>query len=301
MDRQTRALLVLTQVGFGVFPILGKLALESFTPRAVLVWRVLVASTVMLAIAALRHGRAAFPGPRDLGALLVLSVLGVMVNQYLFLEGLFRSTAVNAGLLVTIIPVATLGVAVLLRQERLTLRRQAGMLLSIAGVAWLFLHRGADVGGGTFVGDVMLTINCLSYSIYLVLAKPVLARLPHLVVIAWVFVFAALVLPWFALDVAWVPPGADARHWLALCGVLLFPTLLAYLLNTIVLARTRASTTAAYILLQPFVSAALALLWLGERPEPEIGPTAICVIAGLWLVSLPGRPAPVIAPRASDP
>ena len=287
MDRQTRALLLLTQVCFGVFPVLGKLALQAFEPRAILVWRLLAASSVMLALALARHGRAALPAARDLGALLVLSVLGVMVNQLLFLEGLQRSTAVNAGLLMTVIPVATVAVAVLLGQERLTLRRQSGMLLSAAGVAWLFVHRGAEIGGRTRTGDLMLTANAVSYSTYLVLAKPVLRRLPQLVVIAWVFVFAALIVPWFALDVAWVPAGAGRLHWLALGGVLLFPTLLAYLLNTIVLARTRASTTAAYVLLQPFVSALLALLWLGERPEPGVWVTGAAVVAGLWLVSLP--------------
>ncbi|HZM00547.1 MAG TPA: DMT family transporter [Planctomycetota bacterium] len=290
MDRPTRTLLVLTQVCFGVFPILGKLALEAFTPRAVLVWRLFTAAGVMLGLALLRHGRDALPAPRDLGALLVLSTLGVMVNQLLFLEGLHRSTAVNAGLLMTVIPVATLGVAVLLGQERLTLRRQLGVLLSASGVAWLFLHQGADVGGRTRTGDLLLTANALSYSVYLVLAKPVLTRLPQLVVVAWVFAFGALIVPWFALDVAWAPPEARARHWLALGGVLLFPTLLAYLLNTIVLSRTRASTTAAYILLQPLVSAVLALVWLGERPAGEIWITAACVALGLWLVSLPGPP-----------
>ena len=44
MDRQTRVLLVTTQVCFGVFPILGKLALEAFEPRAVLVWRLFAAA-----------------------------------------------------------------------------------------------------------------------------------------------------------------------------------------------------------------------------------------------------------------
>jgi drug/metabolite transporter (DMT)-like permease len=178
---------------------------------------------------------------------------------------------------------------VLADQERLTLRRQLGAALG-ADVAWLFLHKGADIGGRTRGPDADRQRG--SYSIYLVLAKPVLARLPQLVVVAWVFAFGALIVPWFALDVAWAPAAAGLRHWLALGGVLLFPTLLAYLLNTIVLSRTHASTTAAYILLQPLVSAVLALAWLGERPGAGIGITALCVVSGLWLC----RPAPAARP-----
>jgi drug/metabolite transporter (DMT)-like permease len=295
LDPATRRLLIFTQFCFGVFPLLGKLAMESFTPRAVLVWRLLIGSGVLLLIAAVRHGRRAIPGASDLLRLFGLSVLGVIVNQLLFLEGLNRSTAVNAGLIMTIIPVATMGLAAMLGMERLTRRRVIGLSLSVAGVAILFGYElwrtGASLAGGTGFGDLLMTLNCISYSLYLVLAKPVLARVPQIVVVAWVFIFGALTVPWFVTDVAWMPADASSRQWLALGGVLLFPTVLAYLLNTIVLARTHASTTAAYIMLQPFVAASLGILILGERPGLATYITAVCVLAGLWLVSVPAHRA----------
>ncbi len=292
MDAATRRMLIAVQFCFGVFPIVGKIALGGFQPRAILVWRLAVGSLVLLAIAAVRHGRAVLPSGKDLLQLFGLSVLGVILNQLLFLEGLQRTTAVNAGLLITVIPVATMAIAVLLGREALTRRRSIGMTLSVAGVAALFLHRGADVGGERLRGDIYITINAISYSFYLVLAKPVLLRLPQLVVVAWLFLFGLFLVPWFARDVAWVPDGATQAQWLALGGVLLFPTVLAYLLNTIVLSRTHASTTAAYVMLQPFISAGLGIVMLGERPGPEVAFTAVCVLAGLWLVSVGPRRHP---------
>jgi len=300
MDASTRRLLIAVQFCFGVFPIVGKIALRGFEPRAVLVWRLAVGSIVLLAIAAARHGRAVLPSGKDLAQLFGLSILGVILNQLLFLEGLKRSTAVNAGLLITVIPVATTAIAVALGREVLTRRRTIGMALSVAGVAALFLHRGADVGGERLKGDLFITINAISYSFYLVLAKPVLMRLPQLVVVAWLFLFGLFLVPWFARDVAWVPDGATQEQWLALVGVLLFPTVLAYLLNTIVLSRTHASTTAAYVMLQPFISAALGIVLLGERPGLEVAFTAVCVLLGLWLVSLgPRNVAPSPAAQRS--
>jgi drug/metabolite transporter (DMT)-like permease len=296
MDAATRRLLILTQFCFGVFPLLGKLAMESFTPRAVLVWRLLIGSGVLMLIAVLRHGRRALPAGPDLLRLFGLSVLGVIVNQMLFLEGLHRSTTVNAGLIMTIIPVATMALAAAFGMERLTRRRVAGLSLSVVGVAILFGRDVVSSGGGTGLGDLLMTLNCISYSLYLVLAKPVLARVPQLVVVAWIFAFGALTVPWFVTDVAWVPELATNRQWLALAGVLLFPTVLAYLLNTIVLARTHASTTAAYIMLQPFIAAGLGVLVLGERPGLAIYLTAVCVLTGLWLVSVPKRRAQRTAP-----
>ena len=134
-----------------------------------------------------------------------------------------------------------------------------------------------------------MTANAVSYAVYLVLAKPVLARLPQLVVVAWLFVFGALIVPWFSLGTDWTPSAADTRHVWALVGILIFPTLLAYLLNTIVLASTHAGTTAVYIMLQPVIAALLGIVVLGERPGGAVVVTAVFVLAGLWLVSGPGR------------
>ena len=295
MDATTRRLLILVQFCFGVFPAVGKIAMEDkgFSPKAVLVWRLAVGSGVLMALAIWRHGRAALPPRAELLRLFGLALLGVIINQLLFLEGLKRTTTINAGLLITVIPVATTAIAVVLGRERRTLRREAGMALAVAGVAALFLLRGADVGGEHVTGDALIVINAISYSFYLVLAKGVLSRVPQLVVVAWLFAFGLLVVPWIALDVPWVPATAEPRHWWALGAVLLFPTVLAYLFNTIVLARTHASTTAAYVMLQPFIAAALGITLLGERPGWQEAVTAVFVLAGLWLVSVPPRAARV--------
>ncbi len=290
MDASTRRLLIAVQLCFGVFPAVGKIALAGFTPKAVLVWRLAAAGSVFMLVALWRHGRGALPAGADLLRLFGLSLLGVIINQLLFLEGLKRTTAVNAGLLITVIPVATTAIAVALGREQLTRRRQAGMALAVTGVAALFLWRGATVGGEHLLGDTLIVVNAVSYSFYLVLAKGVLARLPQLVVVAWLFVFGLLSVPWIALGVPWAP-DATAAQWLALVAVLVFPTLLAYLLNTVVLARTHASTAAAYVMLQPFIAALLGIVLLGERPGWAEALTGVCVLAGLWLVSVPPRPA----------
>ena len=287
MDAETRRLLIGVQICFGVFPALGKLAMEAFDPRAVLVWRLFVGAGVLLGVAAWRHGRRVWPGWGDLIRLAGLSLLGVSINQALFLEGLHRSTTVNAGLLMTVIPVATVGLSAWLRAEPLTRPRLIGVGLAVAGVAWLFVARGAGVGADTLTGDLLMTANAISYSFYLVLARPVLRRQPNLVVVGWIFAWGALTTPWITLDVTWWPAAAGATHWAALGGVLLLPTILAYLGNAVVLSRTHATVTATYVMLQPFVAAALGITLLGERPGWAVAVTAPCVLGGLWFVSRP--------------
>jgi len=289
LDAPTRLLLIAVQLCFGVFPMLGKVAMETFPPRAVLVWRLLVGFCAIGLLAWRRHGRKVLPPLSDLPALFGLSLLGITLNQLMFLEGLSRSTAVNAGLLMCLIPVVTCAVVVIAGQERLTRRRAVGIACAVSGVAWLFVQRGASVGQETFAGDLLMTFNGISYALYLVLAKPLLKRLPQVVVLAWVFFFGLLTAPWFALDVDWIPSAAGPQHWWALVGVLVFPTVLAYVGNIIVLARTTASNTAAYVLLQPVIAGGLGIAVLGERPEPALLLTALGVGVGLWLVTMPAR------------
>jgi len=285
MDAPTRTLLVSVQMCFAVFPIAGKVAMEAFAPPAVLVWRLGVGSAVLLGLASWLYGRGAWPPARELLPIARLSLFGIAINQWLFLEGLSRSTAVNAGLLMTVIPVATTAFAAALGHETLGARRAAGIALSVTGVAILFGTRGARLGGGTALGDGLLVLNTLSYSLYLVLAKPVLRRTPHLVVVAWMFVASALVMPWFFTHLDWAPAHAGGRQWWGLAGVLVFPTVLAYVGNTVVLSRTRASTTATYVMLQPVITSVLGVVLLGEAFGPWLLVVATCVLGGLWLVS----------------
>ncbi len=291
MTPATRRMLIGVQLCFGVFPWLGKLAMEGFEPRAVMVWRLFVGAAVLMIVALRVYGRAALPGRSDLARLFGLSLLGVTINQSLFLEGLSRSTAVNAGLLMTVIPVATVGLAALLKQEHPTRRQLLGIALSVSGVAWLFFQQGAQLGADTLWGDILMTANALSYSAYLVFARPVASRLPQPVVIAWVFVFGALTVPFLAWDVAWLPSGIEQPQWLALGGVLVFPTILAYLGNIVVLGRVGANVTAAYVMLQPVLAALLGIGLMGERPSPSLLLTAVGVLSGLWFVSTPGKGA----------
>ena len=285
MTPSTRWMLIGVQVCFGVFPWLGKVSMEAFEPRAVLFWRLWVGSAVFLLMAFQIYGRAALPRSQDLFKLFGLSLLGVTVNQALFIEGLARSTAVNAGLIMVVIPVATVAISALLGQERASGRQLCGIALSIVGVSWLFLKRGASLGVDTRSGDLLMVINAVSYSAYLVLARPMTARLPQLVVISWVFFFGALLSPLIAWDVPWWPADVGSEQLLALGGVVIFPTLLAYLGTVVVLSRAGANVTASYVMLQPILAVLLGVGLLHERPERSLLLTAACVLGGLWFVS----------------
>jgi drug/metabolite transporter (DMT)-like permease len=209
---------------------------------------------------------------------------GVSASMVVFLEGLERTTAVNAGLLMPVIPVFTLLIAVAVGQERFHWRRGAGIGLAFAGTLVLLLQKGPDLSHDYFTGNLLILCGAFCYSSFLVLSKPLLGRYPPMVVIAWVFLLSVWTIPLFALGETLVPTEASSLGWASLGWILVFPTVLAYLLNTFALSKVAASTTAAFILLQPLIASTGGVLVLGEPFLPGTGVAAAVIFAGVWLV-----------------
>ncbi|MFN9786023.1 MAG: DMT family transporter [Planctomycetia bacterium] len=284
-SERTRAFMALAgvQLFFGLFPVFGKLAFEAFAPGSVAVWRIAVGALVLGGVAFLMHGRKLVPPRAELPLIALASFLGIALNMVMYLEGLARTNATTATLLMGLIPVFTFVVALVAGQESFDLLRALGVLVALSGATAL---RWAESEGGfaiDWIGLLLLAGNALSYATYFVLTRPLARRHPPLCVIAWMFAFS---LPAALLLAGRVEllPRASSTQWWSLAFILVFPTVLAYLFNVYALARVSASTTAVGIYAQPFV-AALAGWWLlGDRPTQGMLVAAALVFAGLALV-----------------
>src|SRR5689334_2886782 len=230
--------LAAVQICFASFPIAGKIVFRDgvFTPFSLSAWRIAFGAVSLLAIAVLVHGRAALPKARDLPMLALCSFLGVTANMSLYLEGLSRSTATNAGLMMCLIPVFTFVVAAVARHERFQATRALGVLVALAGASMLQFAGGPDLGGEHAIGNLLMVMNTFSYAVYLVISRPLLARYPSIVMIAWVFVLAVPFAPFLARGERLVP-DAPAATWWGLAFILVFCTSIPYLLNAFALAR----------------------------------------------------------------
>ena len=280
--------LIAVQVMFGLFPVFGSLAFRpgGFSPFAVACWRLSLGALLLSALALARSGKRMRLERRDIGRLLLCGLLGIAANQGLFLVGLERSTPANASLIICLIPIFTVTIAALLGQESFHWLRALGVLSAFIGLCPLFLGRGAELGGEHLLGNTLIASNALAFAIYLVISKPLLARYPPLVLIAWTYLFALVSLPFFAWRTPLLPSEtANWGAWGSLAYILVFPTVLAYLLNIYALSRVRASTTAFYIYLQPLCTIAASWAFLGERLTPQMGQAAIGIFVAILLVA----------------
>jgi drug/metabolite transporter (DMT)-like permease len=79
----------------------------------------------------------------------------------------------------------------------------------------------------------------------------------------------------------------DPHVWLTVAYIVIFPTILTYLLNLWALKRVSSNLVAAYIYLQPLFTAIVApLLLTGENLTVRAGVAGSAIFAGLALVIL---------------
>jgi drug/metabolite transporter (DMT)-like permease len=269
------------QTGFALFPILGKLALGAIPPLLFAALRVGAAALVLEGIRRTRAPQPIRAGDRS--RIFLYGLLGVSFNQVLFILGLFLTTAINTTILTATIPVFTLGAAVLLGKERWTARPALGILLAGAGALALLNAQRFDLSSDSFRGDLLLLANCTSYSLFLVLSRPVLAHYRVVTFTAAVFRYGAILIALIAIPeiLRFAPARVPALAWCCLAGVVLFCTVIPYLLNAWALARTHASRVAFYVFLQPLIATVLAVAILRETLTAKTLVAGLLIFAGL--------------------
>ena len=280
--------LLFVQICFGGFHVAAKSTVALMHPLALACLRVAMATPLLLGHAVWFDKRV-FPPRRYMPHLALIGLLGVTINQLLYLVGVRMTTAVNAAILIPSIPAFAVLVAVVLRVETVNRARLMGVGLSMAGALLLLRPQQLTLGGegDRSLGNLLVLLNCLSYSGFLVLQRPLHKYLPWRTVIAWAFVFGSVGV-WavgykhaLALDLLAVPLEA----WLGLLYIVVFPTTMAYALNTWAVKRSSPVLVAAYTTLQPLVASGLAWILLGESLGwVELSSFAL-LVAGLWQVS----------------
>ncbi len=289
VDLSVHLALLAVQASFGGFHVIGKLVLGELTPLQLAGLRVALATPVLLLLA-WRRDRC-LPRPSDLPTLAGLGMLGVFLNQVLFIIGLQYTTATNAAILMASIPVFAVAVAAAMRIEPMGRRRLAGIALAVAGALVVLGPTQLSLGQGVFLGNLLILLNCLSYSVFLVLHRPVLERLPWRTTIAWSFLFGGMaVLAVAAVDLSRLQPTTlSPTAWAGLAYIVAMPTLFSYSVNTWAVKRSSAALTAAYTTAQPLFAALLASWILGERLGWQEAVGFLLIAAGLFWVSRRGR------------
>ncbi len=281
----TDALMLCMVTIWGVNFIVMKAILPAFdSPLTFNAVRFAIASVAIVAIAVLRGAKR--PASLFIGRLALMGLIGNTAYQIAFIEGIARTRAGNAALLMAAVPVETAVLSHLLGHERLRPRDVAGLAVATAGIATIILGSGREVGfGGTTMGDLTVFASTLLWTWYAIGMKPLSDALGPVVATAWTMVLGGIPLVLIGL------PAALGQDWHlvrpAIWGGTLYSALgslvLAYVFWNRGIARLGPARTALFSNFTPVVALFAAWPLLGETPTLWQLLGAAGIFAGIYL------------------
>src|ERR1700716_3608442 len=205
-----------------------------------------------------------------LGTMIFLSVIGISAFNTLQYWALDHTQALNTLLLQSAGPLFVAVWSLILLGVRLTLAQAGGIALSLIGVLVILLH--GDLTALTSIefnkGDIIFTAALAIFGLYSVLSL----KRPQIHGLSFVgFTFgcgAVCLVPLWIWELLTRPVmQLDAANLLSLFYVAVFPSTLAYLCFNRGVQLIGANRAAPFFHVVPVFGSAMAIVFLGERPQ----------------------------------
>lgn len=300
-SRRTLALFGLAALAFGTSFAGVKFGLATVPPLLFAALRFDIAALLLVTALAVT-GRLVRPRRRDLPSVLVTATFLIVLNGALFFLGQQFVPAGTAAVLFAVVPLATpLFAAVLLADERVSVRRATGLVVGFAGVAVIVAPEpaalvGALAGGASgsglgsapvLVGHLLVLGAATSVALGSVLSRRVTTDLPLLVRTAYAMVIGAVANHGFSLaagdptplSLAWSPAVVLAVAYVGVVSTAIaFP---AYFTLIDSIGAVRANLVAYAV---PVVAAVAGAVVLGEAVVAATVLGFLVVAAGFAVV-----------------
>ena len=278
--------LFVVQIIYASGVIVGKFLLPVVPAPVIVTLRMIVASLVFFIAHRVIKGSV----PRsvaDWGRFAVLGVLGGAGNQLLILMGLTRTTAINAAILIPMIPIFTVIFGWLLMGDRPSRFKWLGVAVAALGTIYLIGPDRVSLAPDVALGNVLVLTGMAFNALAFLLSKQMLQRYSP-VTVAFCLTLTGLigVLP-LGLGAADSvrPEFLDSRLLLWLAYMIVFPTTVTYFLNLWSLRRVSPTLVTSFIYLQPLFTTAVAPLVLqGEQLTLRIALAGAAIFLGVAIV-----------------
>ena len=274
-------LLVLAVIWGGAFFFIG-VAVRHVQPLTYVWLRLTIGSAALWSYMVLRREPVALPR-QVWGSILLLAILNNALPFALFGWGQTHIASGLASILNATTPIWGVVVAhFLTRDERMTPRKIAGVLLGFAGVAAMIGPSLLSSMGSSGLAELACLAASLSYALAAVWARRFkrLGISPFSVTTGQLTAGALVMLPVsMIVDRPWTHALPPASAWAAIAALAIFCTAFGYVLYFRLIEHAGATNALLVTLLVPPVAIVLGALFLGETLAPQD-------FAGLGLIAL---------------
>lgn len=213
----------------------------------------------------------------------ILSLLGMALGQGLFLIGLRYTTSINSAIIITMIPILTLLVVVLRKQEELNFNKLIGFVLSFFGVLLMRNVNDFKMAGDTLIGDGLVFLAATCFALYISFGKRYFMKFDNMWTTTWMFFISGLAMMPFNIESAdsILNFSGNSLFYSAATYSILGATLLTYFLNNWALNKAASGQVAIFIYLQPVVAGIIGYFFLGEPVTFRMLICSFLIMSGL--------------------
>lgn len=282
-------------LGTGLFSIksilIKLLYLQGLDADRVLVWRMLLAAPVYLLILLWLHRSGARQhqrlSPPELLKVLGLGFLGYYLASLLDLMGLELISAQLERLTLFTYPFFVAIIGWLLFQQSFTRHLLISLLVCYLGIVLVMWQELELTGNNVLLGTLLVLGAALSFSFYVLLARPWIRRLGSTRFTSLAMLASSLLVVLHgAITLPSLPLRFSTEAWLLLAALALFSTVIPSFMMTRAIDLIGPAKTSVVGTLGPIFTMGLAIAWLQEAFTPLMGLGAAMVILGVVWLSL---------------
>jgi drug/metabolite transporter (DMT)-like permease len=267
--------------------ITGKLAVAGAPPLEISTARFVIAAVVLAAIALATRTDL---GRGNLWPIVLAGFLGYCAYNAFVFVGLTMAPASDGALIVpTTIPVLT-ALAATFIGERLTTMKVAGFALASIGVALVIAagQTAEEISNSRLIGDVLMVLGAVCWAAYTVLGTIAMrTRSPLAVVTIAAPIGALCLVPLGFLEHGYADVTAwSLSVWLNVLYLALIGSVASFILFYWVVRRVGAGVAAMTSYLVPVLTLAMAVVLLGDRPQPLQLVGGVVILAGVRVATL---------------
>ncbi len=216
------------------------------------------------------------------------ALTGIAINQLLFLKGLSLTYPIHASLLMLTTPILIVFIAAWILKEKIGIFKIAGLVSGITGAVVLILAKGGTANKDEVIlGDILIIINAISYTIYFILVKPLMLKYNPVMIMRWIFTIGLVMILPFGWNeftaIQW--SNFTTIDFTTMALVVFTGTFLAYLFNVYGIKILGASAAGFYIYTQPFFATFIAMIFLNEKLELYKIVAAVLIFTGVYLAN----------------
>ena len=227
---------------------------------------------------------------KDYLKILAAAFLGYFVTQLTFLVAIPDVTPMHCSIISSMSPIYTMFIAAVVLKEPLSWKKAGGVVLSLCGILFLIFNNASGTSGASeskLSGIFLMFLNSLSFSLYLGIFKPVIAKYSVVTFMKWIFLFSALMsLPLSLREIVsleWTKIPS-VQMW-ELGFLIVFATFVSYFLIPFGQKRIRPTLVSMYSYIQPIIATIISIILCMDILTWQKLMAALMVFAGVFIVS----------------